>query len=171
MVRDWNEYGGVSHQRSALHAMPQSSIDLIHRTFALFIATKSEGKTLVSFIQIGYFYVVLFKTDSHFTSVALSSSKFKKTMARWKTAKNVLHDLSTKRFEYNNLYFESQWTRQRECQTKAMADGSLQRLQEHLIRLLDHKENLRNAEQVVFSIIHVYLFLGFGAPFICLCTY
>ena len=73
--------------------------------------------------------------------------KLKTAEERLATASATLLRLQVKNEEYTYEYFAAQWDRQKNCQLAAMAEvGTKQKLEKHLIELLDFEEKLKNAQ-------------------------
>jgi hypothetical protein len=65
-------------------------------------------------------------------------------------ASETLSKLEDQDNSYTMMYFSDQWARQRELQLAAMADDgdTQQKLEEHLVELLDLEEQVKDAQYV-----------------------
>ena len=92
------------------------------------------------------------RIDSLFFEHAARSTevKLKTAEAKLAASSNTLQRLQAQDMSFTYGYFSSQWERQRECQLAAMEEGGVQeRLEKHLIALLDMEEEVKEAYEVM----------------------
>lgn len=89
-----------------------------------------------------FIFWIFFEHAARSTEVKLKTAE-----AKLAASSNTLQRLQAKDISFTYGYFSSQWERQRECQLAAMEEGGVQeRLEKHLIALLDVEEEVKEAQ-------------------------